>query len=1444
MKSLLLRIALLVAGVIILLGYSDNPPNGHTGAPFDSSCNACHGGNNPGGYAGTVAISGLPNPIPPNSTFQVTLTATITAGNPIRAGFQLVAVQGNNANAGDLQSVDTETGTEMLSGREYIDHRNPKNFNANPTVSWTFNWTSPAFSNGNVVTFYFVGNFTNGDNTSSGDLVVSSAQTFNHSGTAPLSATITNVTHVSCFGGSNGSATVTPSGGTPPYFYAWPNGQTTATATNLMAGAHIVTVTDNAGGSTTASASVNQPSQILINLSNPATITCAQSTASVTATVGGGTPGYTYLWSNGSTSSTLVTAAAGPYSLTVTDTRGCTRTAQVTIQQNTTPPVAVAGAPQVISCSQPQATLSGVGSSTGAGIQYNWTTSNGNIVSGGNTLTPLVNQAGTYTLTVLNTANGCSATANTNITGNTNPPTAVAGPTQNISCPQPQVTLNGTGSSTGANMQYAWTTTNGHIVSGSNTLTPIVNQAGTYTLTVLNTQNNCSATANVSVTGSTTPPTAMAGPTAEISCSQPQATLNGIGSSQGAGIQYTWSTSDGHIVSGGNTLSPVVDEAGTYTLTVLNTNTSCSSTSNVAVTGNTSPPTVVVTGGELTCNTPALTLDADVDNNGNPVTYAWTGPNGFSDATANPEVDEAGSYILTVTSVTNGCTAVDSAQVIDNSDAPVVSIANPGQLTCALPAIQLNALGSSQGLDFSYNWTTANGNIVTGANTLTPTVNAPGTYNLVITNNNNSCTASGMVSVTQASTVSAVISATTDVSCAGGSDGSATVTADGSGTLTYEWATGATTPTVTGLMAGTYPVTVSDENNCTAVVTANIGQPAELTLDATATHETANDANDGTATATAQGGMPAYAYIWSNGAISQTISGLAPGIYSVSVTDANGCTAVQTVTVNAFNCSINVSLSSDDVTCFGQADGSAMASVNGALAPVSYQWSNGAITPGIDNLAAGTYSVTVEDAAGCPAGASITVNEPALLTANATATSETSSGANDGTATVNPQGGSSPYAVLWSNGAQTLSIQGLLPGSYTVSVTDANGCQAVQTLNVNAFNCALAVDAQLTDVACFGENSGAITLAPTGGTAPFNYQWSNGAIGPTIGNLSAGDYSVTIMDELSCVLTNTFTIQQPSQLSINPVTVNHVECPEDHDGQIIVAAEGGVVPYTYLWSHGAQGPVAFALVVDTYTVSLTDANGCMQTLSVDIIAQDTIKPLIECEPDITLCEGDVLIFNFPAVTDNCGLPLMITQTEGLPSGSVFPLGETLQTFEVADQSGNTAECSHTITVSPVPELAFDINGDINNSGTGSIQVNVESGNVVQYFWIGPDDFTAETGDIEGLVAGVYLLRATEANGCSAEYAVQVPLVVGTDFPQDPVSLRLYPNPATDHIQIDMQGAIPVAAQLFDVRGRLWASWDTENLKAPLDVTALPAGVYVVSVVDNRDNRFLLRWVKM
>ncbi|MCB0573247.1 MAG: hypothetical protein KDC61_01615, partial [Saprospiraceae bacterium] len=215
----------LLLGMLVWLANNANPPNGRTGAPFDGHCNNCHGGGNPGGFGGVVDISGLPSTIEPNTTYPITLTVTPTAGTPVKGGFQLVAVNGSNQNAGNLASVNAETGTEFLGGREYIEHRNGKFFGGGP-VSWDFNWTSPANAAGNIIKFYFIGNLTNNNDSDSGDFPVAFSQTFDFSAPPPLVATITNTTNVLCFGGNNGSATVEATGGISPYTYLWSNGQT------------------------------------------------------------------------------------------------------------------------------------------------------------------------------------------------------------------------------------------------------------------------------------------------------------------------------------------------------------------------------------------------------------------------------------------------------------------------------------------------------------------------------------------------------------------------------------------------------------------------------------------------------------------------------------------------------------------------------------------------------------------------------------------------------------------------------------------------------------------------------------------------------------------------------------------------------------------------------------------------------------------------------------------------------------------------------------------------------------------------------------------------------------------------------------------------------------------------------------------------------------------
>jgi predicted RNA-binding protein with TRAM domain len=391
-----------------------------------------------------------------------------------------------------------------------------------------------------------------------------------------------------------------------------------------------------------------------------------------------------------------------------------------------------------ITCASPTIQISGAGSSTGANFSYSWSGPQGATITNGTTLTPTVNAAGVYTLTVTNSQGGCSATASASVSVNQTPPTAQAsGGT--ITCATTSVALGIGNSSTGANITYAWSGPNSF---SSASATPSVTAGGQYTLTVTNTTNGCTATASASVSVNQTPPTAQASG-GTITCATTSVAL-GIGnSSTGANITYAW--------SGPNSFSsasatPSVTAGGQYTLTVTNTTNGCTATASASVSVNQTPPTAQASGGTITCATTSVALGIGNSSTGANITYAWSGPNSFSSASATPSVTAGGQYTLTVTNTTNGCTATASASVSVNQTPPTAQ-ASGGTIPCGQASIQISGTGSSTGQHFTYMW--SGPGTITNGTTLSPTVNAGGTYTLTVTNTTNGCTATATASVTK-----------------------------------------------------------------------------------------------------------------------------------------------------------------------------------------------------------------------------------------------------------------------------------------------------------------------------------------------------------------------------------------------------------------------------------------------------------------------------------------------------------------------------------------------------------------------------------------------------------------------------------------------------------------------------------------------------------------------
>ncbi|RME56994.1 MAG: hypothetical protein D6790_13980, partial [Caldilineae bacterium] len=390
-----------------------------------------------------------------------------------------------------------------------------------------------------------------------------------------------------------------------------------------------------------------------------------------------------------------------------------------------------------------------------------------------------------------------------------------------------------------------------------------------------------------------------------LTCNTTQLTLDGSASSQGSQFTYQWSGPG--IVAGANTLNPVVDQPGTYTLTVTNNDNGCSASDSVTITQDTSPP-LADAGPDmaLTCNTTQLTLDGSASSQGSQFTYQWSGPGIVSGAhTLNPVVDQPGTYTLTVTNNDNGCSASDSVSVTLDTSPPLADAGPDMALTCNTTQVTLDGSASSQGSQFTYQW--SGPGIVSGANTLNPVVDQPGTYTLTVTNNDNGCSAADSVLVSEVAGLHIDSVAATPVSCAGGADGTASVVSVSGGTPPYSYfwpATGDSTQSIQNLTAGNYGVWVSDTDGCSDSATVQVTEPLPLMITMATTDETAVGAADGTASATVSGGTPPYSYVWSTGASDTAmLGGLAPGTYCLTVTDANGCSASACGTVQSWDCS-------------------------------------------------------------------------------------------------------------------------------------------------------------------------------------------------------------------------------------------------------------------------------------------------------------------------------------------------------------------------------------------------------------------------------------------------------------------------------------------------------------------------------------------------------------
>ena len=451
------------------------------------------------------------------------------------------------------------------------------------------------------------------------------------------------------------------------------------------------------------------------------------------------------------------------------------------------------------------------------------------------------------------------------------------------------------------------------------------------------------------------------------------------------------------------------------------------------------------------------------------------------------------------------------------SSAVQASVSSATNVTCNGAANGAISISVSGGNSYSYAWSDG------GVTTENRSNLAPGSYTVTVTSAG--CTATASATITQPSALSATTQVT-NVSCFGQSNGSITVNATG-GTPSYSF-----TPSgLTNLSSGAYTITVSDANSCTTTVSAQVTQPAAIVVIDTITNlPCSGGGNTGAVHIGVSGGTAAYTYNWSNSTHTQDLNNLAAGTYTVTVIDANSCSASLTAIVSNAG-SLTIQPDVTEVTCNGLSNGAISIVPTGGTSPYQFSWSNSTTTQNLSGLAAGSYIVTVSDNAGCTLINSISVTQPQVLAVAASSTNINCYGAVNGAINLNVTGGTNPYSYTWSGTSQTTqNIGNLGAGAYTVTATDANHCSATASAAITQPD-SLSLGLTVTNVSSFGGSDGGITLAVSGGTTGYSYNWSNGQTSQNLAGLNAGNYCVTVTDQNNCSVDRCETVSQPTGLN-------------------------------------------------------------------------------------------------------------------------------------------------------------------------------------------------------------------------------------------------------------------------------------------------------------------------
>ena len=670
-----------------------------------------------------------------------------------------------------------------------------------------------------------------------------------------------------------------------------------------------------------------------------------------------------------------------------------------------------------------------------------------------------------------------------------------------------------------------------------------------------------------------------------------------------------------------------------------------------------------------------------------PYTYLWN--NGAT-------VDSIGglcpgTYRVDVTNGV-GFTSCDTIVITE----PLVLQANP--LTDSIKCFGDSGIVYSQPLGgtapFSYLWSNGSTN--------DSTTFAAGSYFLTVTDANGCQSTNGFI-VTEPTPLMVDSFIYNSISCYNQVDGSVYVYfSGGTPPYTYSWQPPiSNTYFATNLAVGLYTVTVKDAKNCTLPYQINMLQPLPLQVNFQKQNPTCNGIANGWIKIVPTGGGQPYSYSWSpNVSNTDSAGNLPQGTYLVTVTDARGCVQTKSISLTQPPALVPNAYTFANVKCNGQQTGKAKASASGGTPPYSYLWSNASTNDSLLNVAAGNYSVIITDAQGCSDTLWIIITEPSALVISPQISSVLCYGQSNGKIKLNATGGIAPYLYQWQpNVSNNDSAYNIAAGNYIITIIDGNLCQTIINLSVTQPD-SISVTVNQTNVLCYGNNTGSISLNVLGGILPYSYQWMpNVSNTNSAGNLAAGIYNITISDSNNCTKMISVNITEPSDLILS--TTSDTSFCDLQNGSAIVTVNGGTFPYTYSWNSipVQTGATATQLAGGIYTVTVTDANNCSKQQMVTVIG--TQNATANAGTDETITRGQQIKLH--ALPDN--VQYSWSPTDGLSCSDcqhpeASPLTTTTYTLTTTDVNGCNAIDSITITVNQVNTLfvpdVFSPNGDGKN----------------------------------------------------------------------------------------------------------------------------------------------------